>query len=76
MILPRPSASPLYSFCSRPEGPITYRPSFSETLKAVVGWMRGREPDWRQRFAEQRLIERLAAEMEPEPEPTDARAPR
>jgi hypothetical protein len=74
--LPHPSASPLWSFCSRPEGPITYRPNFSETLKTVVGWLRGREPDWRQRVKEARIVDRLVEELEPEPEPADVKAKR
>ena len=66
--LPRPSISPLYSFCSRPEGPVTRSPGFAEVFAAVWGWFRGKGPDWRQRVKEQRIVDRLADEMGDEPE--------
>ena len=66
--LPRPSISPLYSFCSRPEGPVTRSPGFAEVFAAVWGWLRGREPDLRQRMREAKLVERLSEELPDEPE--------
>ena len=30
----------------------------------VWSWITGRKPNWRERFAEQRLIERLAQELD------------
>lgn len=73
VILPHPSASPLLpSWASRPEASITHRVSFPEQVKSVIGWLCGREPDWRQRVKEARIVDALAAEMEPEP--TDAKA--
>jgi hypothetical protein len=66
--LPRPSISPLYSFCSRPEGPVTRSPGFAEVFAAVWRWARGKGPDWRQRVKEQRIIDAMAAEMELEPD--------
>ena len=66
-ILPQPSVSPLPSWASRP--PTTNRsPGFAEVFAAVWGWLRGREPDWRQRVKEQRIIDRLAEELGDEPE--------
>jgi hypothetical protein len=57
--LPRPSASPLPSYASRPG--LQPRPvSFSDMLRSIIAWWRGVHPNWRERFAEQRLIERLA----------------
>jgi hypothetical protein len=61
-ILPRPSASPLPSYASRPG---YARPvSFIDALRTIGVWFAGRRPNWRERFAEQRLIEKLAAELE------------
>jgi hypothetical protein len=65
-ILPRPSVSPLYSFCSVRPDVVPRYVSFAETFSAVWGWLRGREPDWRERAREQRVIEALAEELEPE----------
>ena len=67
---PIPHASPLPSFCTRPEGafPITRRVSFAEALGQVVGWPRGRQPDWRQRVREAKWVDLLAEEF---PEPTE-----
>jgi hypothetical protein len=57
----RYSASPLHSFITVP----THRaPSLVEALKAIFAWLRGDQPNWRERFAEQRLIERLAQELD------------
>jgi hypothetical protein len=33
-------------------------------LRSIIAWLRGDQPNWRERFAEQRLIEKLAAELE------------
>jgi hypothetical protein len=69
-ILPRPSVSPLYSFCSVRPDVVPRYVSFAETFSAVWGWLRGREPDWRERAREQRVIEMLAEELEVELTPT------
>jgi hypothetical protein len=58
---PRYSASPLPSWATIPTQP---SPSFPETAKAIWRWLRGVQPDWRQRSKEARLIEALAAEMD------------
>jgi hypothetical protein len=56
----RYSASPLHSFCVVPTRHVS---SFAETIRAIIAWWRGVHPNWRERFAEQRLIERLAQEL-------------
>lgn len=67
-ILPSPHASPLPSWASRP--PTAHRgPDFSQTLAILWRWARGVQPNWRDRWAEQKLVDRLADEMEDEPEP-------
>jgi hypothetical protein len=61
-LLPRPSVSPLPSYAARPD--FAPRPvSTMEALKAITAWLRGVGPDWRQRFREAQLVERLAEEM-------------
>ena len=62
--LPRPSASPLPSWASRPATPHTPVVPFTDACKAIWRWLRGVQPGWRERFAEQRLIERLAQELD------------
>jgi hypothetical protein len=62
--LPRPSVTPLYSFCSVRPNVVPRYVSFSETVQAVWRWLRGVEPGWRERAREARTVERLAAEME------------
>ena len=60
--LPRPSVSPLYSFCSMP----THRaPSFSAALKAIIGWLRGTKPQASrsEQQLEQRIVDLLAEEL-------------
>lgn len=60
--LPRPSVSPLYSFCSIP----TKRaPPLAETVGAVWRWATGRQPAPSQRELqiEQAVIDRLALEL-------------
>jgi hypothetical protein len=57
----RYSASPLPSFCIIP---VRSTPSFHDACKAIIAWLRGDQPNWRERFAEQRLIERLAQELD------------
>lgn len=37
---------------------------FTDACKAIWRWWRGDQPNWRERFAEQRLIERLAQELD------------
>ena len=56
----RYSVSPLYSFCTVPT---RQAPSFIQSLKAIIAWLRGVGPDWRQRFREAHLVVRLAEEI-------------
>ena len=56
----RYSVSPYYSFVTIPS---RRSPPFTESLKAITAWLRGVGPDWRQRFREAQLVERLAEEM-------------
>ena len=69
-ILPRPSVSPLPSFCSTRPDPVPRYVSFSETVEAVWRWLRGVGPDWRERAREARIVAQvadlMAAEMEDE----------
>jgi len=69
-ILPRPSVTPLYSFCSTRPDPVPRYVSFSEMVQAVWRHLRGVGPNWRERAREARTVERLAevmaAEMEEE----------
>jgi len=51
----------LPSFCVVPT---RQSPTFAENLRVVWSWITGRKPNWRERFAEQRLIERLAQELD------------
>jgi hypothetical protein len=48
---------------SRPATVPRYQ-SFAEMFGAVWSWLRGVEPDWRQRAREQRIVEALVAEMD------------
>jgi hypothetical protein len=58
--LPRPSVSPLYSFCSMP----THRAvSFSESLKAIIAWLRGTKSSRSEEQLQARLVDRLAEEL-------------
>jgi hypothetical protein len=66
--LPRPSVSPLYSFCSTRPDAVPRYVSFSETLQAVWRWLRGVEPGWRERAREARMVEALAEVMAAETE--------
>jgi hypothetical protein len=61
--LPRPSASPLPSFCVVPT---RHSLSFAETTKAVLRWIPGRQPRQtaRERQLEALTIERLAQELD------------
>jgi hypothetical protein len=62
----RYSVSPWYSFVT-----VTtprHVPSFIESVRLIWNWLRGVGPDWRQRVKEERLVERLAEELEAEPE--------
>jgi hypothetical protein len=57
------SASPLPSFATRP--PYAVRPpTFAESLRALWRWWRPRPVPLRVLFAEARVVERLAAELE------------
>jgi hypothetical protein len=57
----RYSASPLPSFCVVPTRRV---PSFAETIRSIWRWLRGVQPNWRERLAEQQAIERLAQELD------------
>ena len=61
MTPPRPSVSPLPSFCVVP---LRSAPPLAETLRQVIAWLRGDKPSFRQRIAEAKLIEKLSAELE------------
>jgi hypothetical protein len=67
--LPRPSASPLPSYASRPIA-ISRSPSFSETIMAIWAWLRGgyRPVPLRRQILEARIVEALVAELEAEDE--------
>jgi hypothetical protein len=69
--LPRPSVSPLPSYASIPTG---RQPSFAETVRAVLRWFTNRQlpPSKGELFLEQRIIERLAVELQDEISLTDA----
>jgi hypothetical protein len=60
--LPRPSVSPLPAYASRPfaSRPVT----IVEALKAIIAWLRGRKPTFREQVLEAKLVERLADEIE------------
>ena len=62
-ILPRPSASPLPSYCSVTT---VRQPSFADALRAVIAWLTNRQPkpSKSELQFQDRLIERLAAELE------------
>jgi hypothetical protein len=70
--LPRPSVSPLYSFCSVRPDPVPRYVSFAETFGMVRRWLRGVEPEWRQRTKEARLVDALAEVMAAETEMDEA----
>ena len=56
----RYSASPYYSFVTVP----TRRsPPFTESLKAIWSWLRGKPPSFRELVRQANLIERLAVEL-------------
>jgi hypothetical protein len=60
----RYSVSPLHSFCTVP---VHRTPSFAETVKAVWRWVTGHHAlPLRERIIEQRVVERLAEEIEEE----------
>ena len=63
MIPPRYSVTPLWSFVTTP---IVRQPAFPDVVRIIWRWLRGDRPTLRQTFAEGRLIERLAEELEPE----------
>lgn len=61
--LPRPSVSPLPSWASRPGIPRSA--PFIEIIRDVLRWwFQLHKPTPRERFLEQRAIEKLAAELE------------
>ena len=72
-ILPRPSVSPLYSFCSTRHDTVPRYVSFSETLQAIIRHVTGRpRPTQRERWLAEKAIERLAEEMAAESEMDEA----
>jgi hypothetical protein len=58
---PRYSVTPLPGFATRPGG---REPTVVEMLGALWRWLRGKRPSARERFAEARRVERLAAELD------------
>lgn len=68
MEVPRYSVSPPWSFAVFVTTPIVRQPAFPDVVAILWRWFRGSEPNWRDRWAEQKLVDRLAEEMEPEPE--------
>jgi hypothetical protein len=52
--------SPLPSFCTVPARP---QPSMVEALRQIVAWWRGRRPTFAERIREEKMVERLAAEL-------------
>jgi hypothetical protein len=68
--LPRPSVSPLYSFCSVP----THRaPSFSAALRSIMAWLTGYQPEVSksEKQLEARLVDLLAEELAENESPAD-----
>ena len=63
--LPRPSVSPLYSFCSTP----SHRATFADDLRSIWRWWRPRPAPLRERQLEEAVIAKLVAELEDEKEP-------
>ena len=76
---PSPSASPLYSFCSRPDMIPAHRapPSLADALRQILRWITGRERprSLYELFREQRLIDAIAEELEAESSVTEPVAP-
>jgi hypothetical protein len=67
--LPRPSVSPLYSFCTTRPYPVRRYEPFSETLQAIWRAVSGRpKKTFRERVLEAAQFERLAEELDAEPE--------
>jgi hypothetical protein len=61
MVPPRPSVSPLYSFCVVPVRPT---PPLAETLRSIIAWLRGARPSYRQQIRDAQMVELLAEELE------------
>jgi hypothetical protein len=62
-ILPRPSVSPLYSFCTISTHRVV---SFSAALRSIIAWLSGRQPKPSKSEVqfEQRIVDLLAVELE------------
>jgi hypothetical protein len=45
------------------------QPTFPDVIHIVWRWARGSETDWRQRWAEERLVNLIAEQLADEPEP-------
>jgi hypothetical protein len=67
MEVPRYSVSPPWSFAVFVTTPIVRQPGFPEKFAAISSWLRGDWPTLKQQFAEERLVDRLAEELEPKP---------
>ena len=65
--LPKPSVSPLPAYASRPfaSRPVT----IMEALRQIVAWWRGDKRTLKQQIAEEKLVERLAEEIEEQETP-------
>ena len=61
MVPPRPSVSPLPSFCTVPA---PSPPSMSEMLRSIIRGWRGTRPSFKRQIAEAKLVDALAAEFE------------
>ena len=62
-ILPHPHASPLQSWVSRPTVATGRQPTFPDVVGILWRWWRGDRPTLKDRFAEEKLVERLAEEL-------------
>ena len=73
--LPRPSVSPLYSFCSVPT---VRQPSFSAALRSIIAWLTGRQPkvSRSEQQLEQRIVDLLAEELEENEPPAQTAKPK
>jgi hypothetical protein len=59
------SASPLHSFVTVPTHRVV---SFSAALRSIIAWLRGATPSRSELQLQDRLVERLVAELEAEAE--------
>lgn len=66
----RYSVSPLHSFVTVPT--TQHVPSFTESARLIWRWLRGVEPNWRERAREARIVDAVADLMAAEIEEEDA----